>query len=767
MTAKTLAVSVVIGAALTAGYKKTFETATDKTTRLGAALKKAEGGAASIAQFKKLKKSVGETAAAMQAAKLKTAALAKEVKATDKPSKQLIRDFEQSKRKSARLKEAYRQQSEQLHRLRSGLRGAGVDTIKLGQAEKTLGRQVDAARKKLEALQRSQALHARNKSIRGDLRGKALGAVGAAYGAGRLIGQSVGLEQAQVRLSTVANTKELGKSLALSRRHALDFARKNLTSETEVLNIEYALNSAGLDASAARMGSEVVAKVAKVTNGSAERVGEVIATAFNNLGDKLHGSTAEKLNRIGELLTKTQFKFQIRDFSQLGESMKIGATVMSQYNIALDQGVTLLGALNSAGLQGEQAGTSLAATMRSMSKASKKFGFELAHNEKGQLDVVATLKNLSESIGGFKNMTTETSNALQQTFGDEGIRGVIALGKQVDKLAAAQRDVADGSKGLIDKSYALFLKSSGGQLTLFNNNLRILGETITGTLLPAVNAILAPVTATFRWLSVMSEKFPVVGQALGGLASGFVAVTTAAIGWRYIGTLVSDVGLIMGRWGRAALSIGTRILPIVATGIRAVGVAMAANPIGVTIAGIALAAGLIYEYWTPITGFFKSLWGGITSIFSRVSAWIGKTITHPIDVLKNTLGSAWNSLFGASSKPIVAKAAPAALAATMAVTTPAFAQPKPLIQPVTQRLTQAQAAQPKPDALQNIRAASAAPAPKSTVVHQDNRASYVMHVNMDGGDPGQVKQAVSDAMAEKEREHAARTRGALFDYQGG
>jgi len=60
-----------------------------------------------------------------------------------------------------------------------------------------------------------------------------------------------------------------------------------------------------------------------------------------------------------------------------------------------------------------------------------------------------------------------------------------------------------------------------------------------------------------------------------------------------------------------------------------------------------------------------------------------------------------------------------------------------------------------------------APASAAPVVHQDNRASYVMHINMDGGDPQAVKAAVHDALADKEREQAAKTRGALFDYQGG
>ena len=88
-----------------------------------------------------------------------------------------------------------------------------------------------------------------------------------------------------------------------------------------MIEIQYALNSAELGAELSRVGAGIVAQLATVTSGAPALVGEVVATTFKNLGDSLEGSTEQRLERIGEILAKTQFKFQIRDFGQLGESM--------------------------------------------------------------------------------------------------------------------------------------------------------------------------------------------------------------------------------------------------------------------------------------------------------------------------------------------------------------------------------------------------------------------------------------------------------------
>lgn len=46
-------------------------------------------------------------------------------------------------------------------------------------------------------------------------------------------------------------------------------------------------------------------------------------------------------------------------------------------------------------------------------------------------------------------------------------------------------------------------------------------------------------------------------------------------------------------------------------GLKALRIAMLTNPVGLIITGIALAAGLIYTYWRPISAFFRGIWAGI------------------------------------------------------------------------------------------------------------------------------------------------------------
>ena len=106
---------------------------------------------------------------------------------------------------------------------------------------------------------------------------------------------------------------------------ARSIARSGIAGYNEAMDIQYALNSAGFTAALASAAAPVVASVAKITKGSTNEVGEIIATTYNNLGKQIQGNMEQKLTRIGELFTKTQFKFQIRDFSQIGESFRYAA----------------------------------------------------------------------------------------------------------------------------------------------------------------------------------------------------------------------------------------------------------------------------------------------------------------------------------------------------------------------------------------------------------------------------------------------------------
>jgi len=646
-----LAIGVTIGAVLGATYDRAFNGATSRVNQLGDAMRSFKSQRGLTEAFDRDEAAVGKARIALEKVQREVMAVKKALK-KDPNNRALAKDLEKTEKTAAEL--SAKLNSARVAATRSGqaMRQAGLDAAKSAQEHVRLGAAIDKVER--EQKQLDAVLSRRNQAGAriGQLRTQLLGLTGVAFAAGKAIGQALDVERATVRLSTVVNAGDVDAAVKASRRSAIEFARANLTSEGDVLNIEYALNSAGFEASFARSTSGLVAKVAKVTDGTAEQVGEVMATVFNNLGSSLQGTQEEQITRIGELLTKTQFKFQIRDFGQLGESFKAASPTLARFNVELDQGATLIGALNSAGLQGGAAGTALSASFRGLGKASKEMGFQIAKNAEGGTDFTTTLENLSQSIGGFESLSDDTNAALQKAFGDEGVKGVVLLGKQLDKLRAAQKDVTEGSKGLVDKSYQRFLDSASGKTEIFQNNVRLLGTAFGAGLVPILNTVLPPLVSITIAVGRLLDDFPVVATGIGvvvGAAAlwtvGVLAANAATWLWNSailglkFGTAFARLRVLtVATWAYArgalpgAISAASRLgsvlggaltrgLAMAGRGVAILGRALLLNPIGLAVTVIAGAAFLIWKNWSKIGPALKAFWGGIKNAASK--AWGG------------------------------------------------------------------------------------------------------------------------------------------------
>lgn len=553
MSAKAFALSVIIGAALGKGYLSTFKSASSSANKLGATLavnnKKLETTKAVIKYRKQL-----------QDLKAKQATLGHSNKRMDRG----IADLEKRYRKA-----------------KQAAKGYGYEINKIGATQTKLIRQNTQIIRQQKAMSGKQAAAGRL----GSLKTGALAGAGALWGVGQMIGGAAGIEEAEVRLGTVINAKDTEAAVRDARQHAADYARNSLASETEILNIQYALNSAGLDADAARIGSEIVSKVAKVTGGSAEGVGEIIGGVFNNFGGSLEGDTENRLKRIGDLLTKVQLKYQIRDFGQLGESFKEGAKGAIKYNVPLDQTAVILGQLNSSMVVGGSAGTAMGAILRQLGKASEEFGFQIVRNDSGQMDAIATLENLKESLTIFDD-PDEKAAAIQKAFGDEG-GSVVLLLEKMKELKSGFDEVKNSSDGVVNKNYEKFLNSTPGKILRLKKNVSQLGTTFAGTLLPAVNAVTAPLISLSGWAGEAIEKYPVIGHTIGAIGGGLLA----------FGGIVATITAIQWAWNAA----------------------MMANPIGLIIGGVAalgIAAWTLYDNWAEV-------WGGIMSMVEGAGEMIG------------------------------------------------------------------------------------------------------------------------------------------------
>ncbi len=503
--------------------------------------------------------------------------------------------------------------------------------------------------------------------------------VGALYSAGRALGRSMDIERQTIRLRTVINAEDGDVDAAVERAvaHARETARNTLASESELLQIQYRLNAAGLQEEAARVGSDVVAKVAKVISGDVGQVAKVMGAVHANMG--------ESMARIGDVLTKTQFKFAGADFGQLGAGMAKAASGAIAAKLPLEQTAAAIGTLNIVGLDGSQAGAALNAVLSRMGTASDELGFSMARGADGSLDLGATLQALHERLPDPADSDARSA-AIQRLFGDEGKAGLQPLLEGLDKYRDGLQSVSE-STGVVDDAYRRFIGSAGGQWTMLAQNLTAIGSTIGGTMLPTINLLLTPLARGAGLLGKLVEESSAVGAALGVVTGAFATLGTVWAGFAWFGKGEVMTGLAKKTWalgkgalphlgaalktagswmlrlggkalpligaalrtlGGSLLGLATRAVPVVIGGIRALGAAMLTNPIGLTITGIALAATLIYKYWEPLKDFFGGVWAGIEAGLQPVA-----------DAIKPAFAALWAAVkpvfaaIGAAVKPVI------------------------------------------------------------------------------------------------------------------
>lgn len=111
------------------------------------------------------------------------------------------------------------------------------------------------------------------------------------------------------------------------------------------------------------------------------------------------------------------------------------------------------------------------------------------------------------------------------------------------------------------------------------------------------------ISSVIRWTADLVGGFDRLAVIIGAAFAAKAVFSVIMFGKAVIG-LVGSL---------AALSGGLRVAT---TGIKAIGLALTANPIGLVVAAVAGAAFLIIKNWEPISAFFGRLWDQVTGVFS-------------------------------------------------------------------------------------------------------------------------------------------------------
>jgi len=162
----------------------------------------------------------------------------------------------------------------------------------------------------------------------------------------------------------------------------------------------------------------------------------------------------------------------------------------------------------------------------------------------------------------------------------------------------------------------------------------------------------------------LERVIPIVGSVASGMGDVAVKVGEVASmvadmvgGWEnfgmVLGTLMASKAIIsvarfgwsVGRLGMAMWAL-VPALPVVAGGIKAIGLALVANPIGLAVAAIAGGAFLIYKNWEDVGPWFKDQLGHVGDIFTGLGDLISGVFTGDMDLVVDGVKAVWGGFVG-------------------------------------------------------------------------------------------------------------------------
>lgn len=514
------------------------------------------------------------------------------------------------------------------------LNRAIADQEKLGRAGSALkvqyaqdelriiGRQIEALKRKQALEQRmaeaQRANLARRQELRGQIGDTAAMAAAVLLPAGAALKSSADFDY---QLQVIGNTADMTRpQIAALGVEILKISDETGKSAQTVQKAMGYLVAAGMDVGTA---AAVLRPVGRTATATASEIDDVAKATFT-LSDALKINPAGMQQALDMLVQSgKEGNFEFKD---MAAELPVLAAGFQAMKMTGTEAVATLGAALQIARKGagssQQAATNvenfLAKVMspETLKKASKNFGVDLYKiisdaQSTGQNPFEAAIQAISQMTkGGDQKLLGELFQDMQvQNF----LRPMLQNLEEYQRIKAA----AMGASGVTDRDFAKMAEQLKQQMDEAANAVGRLAIAVGSALQPAVGGLLSVLTPVVRNVAeFVTENKALVGNLLvvtGGLFAARLAVLAGAFAFTFL------KGAVL-----------------------AVGAAMMANPIGLAVRGIALAATLIYTYWGPIKDWFAQLWASVKATFAGVYDWIVGKVGYLLELpgrVKDKVGS--------------------------------------------------------------------------------------------------------------------------------
>lgn len=458
----------------------------------------------------------------------------------------------------------------------------------------------------------------------------------AAAALGKPINDAMKFESAMADVRKVVDfdTPEQFKAM---NQDIINLTRSIPMSATEIATLVAAAGQAGIEKDGLLDFAQSAGKMGVAFDITADQAGDMMAkwrtsfkmgqTEVNELADKVNylgNTTAASAPLIADVVTRVGPLGDIGgvasgEIAALGASM-VGAGVQSEVAATGIKNLILGMAA------GEGATKSQAAAFSSLGLDAAEMAKKMQTDAKGAImEVFKALKNVDKD---------KQAAILADLFGKESIDAISPLLSNLQALQDNFDKVADKQNyaGSVDKEYAARVETTQNQLDLLKNAVTEVSIYIGNALLPVLGAGAKGLAEAAKVIADFGKAHPDIGSIL---SIGGALVVIAPLAQQVFRFLFSGVKLVYDAFR------------LVGVAIRVISAIIAANPIVLLIAGIALAAYLIYKYWEPIKEYMSSLWNGVVQTWNGFLAWCGSIwdgVKEAWNAFIQWCGTMWDSV---------------------------------------------------------------------------------------------------------------------------
>jgi TP901 family phage tail tape measure protein len=555
------------------------------------------------------------------------------------------------------------------------LRSSGIDIKNFNKEQSKLSKNLNVLKRRQSALQNNQNAKDANLGKRANYRSQMVDAValgGALYSA---VKPAVDFELAMAKVGAITNEAADSKGFKSLTKQARELGRTTQYTASQASEAMQFLGMAGLNTNQILAATPSVLNLAIAGNMDLGRTADIasnILTGFN--------MEAERTGEVADILAQASRTTNV-NVEMLGQTMKFIAPAAAAVGGTLSETATLAGVLGDAGIQATMAGTMLrstylrlAAPAKAGAKALGQMRNEMGISAEEMPDVAKEALLAQKRLSGLgvkifengkmrsmvsilKEMHHATKNLaddeklsiIKDIFGTRSTAGALAIFKSVEtgRLDEVEEKI-NNANGAAKEMADRLKNTTSGAFKEFASAIESVGISIGSVLLPAFASIAKTAAGVAGRVSVLSEKFPVLTKYLGLAAAGMISFKVASIGIGFAftflkGGFLSAKGALLAY--KAAMTLMSFSIPKVILGIKALGIAIMSNPIGLIIGGIAIAAGLLIKNWQPVGEFFKNLFSGVIGYVKKAFEWVSKLL-KPLATIKDVVGKGISSVKG-------------------------------------------------------------------------------------------------------------------------